>query len=42
MSGWDYWRGTLEAAQAQAQAAASQASKFAEVVSAQVPAPTEL
>lgn len=36
MSGWDYWRGTLEAASAQAQAAASQASKFAEVVSAQV------
>ncbi len=36
MSNWDYWRGTFEAAQAQAQVAASQASKFAEVVSAQV------
>lgn len=29
MSGWDYWRGTFEAA-------STQASKLAEVVSAQV------
>jgi hypothetical protein len=42
MSNWDYWRGTFEAAQAQAQVAASQASKFAEVVSAQVRTHTHL
>lgn len=42
MSNWDYWRGTFEAAQAQAQVAASQASKFAEVVSAQVRAHVHL
>ena len=42
MSNWDYWRGTFEAAQAQAQVAASQASKFAEVVSAQVRAHTDV
>ena len=36
MASWDFFRQQFEAASAQAQAAATQASKLAEVVSAQV------